>query len=59
MKFTISDLKQALIAILIGAVIAFLSSLFDGLIEFLQGWGNNIVGGGATALVYWLRRLRV
>ena len=48
--------KQILISILIGAIVAFLSSLFDGFLNFLKENGNNIVGGGATSITYLLKK---
>lgn len=49
-------IKDALIAILIGAAVAFFTVLFEGLLEFLQNNGNNIVGGTASTLTYIARR---
>lgn len=42
---TKEQIKQAIIAIAIGAITAFFSSLFDGIAEFLKGHGNEIAGG--------------
>lgn len=50
---TKDDFKKMLIAVLVGAAVAFFSSLFDGLINLLQGWGNNLAGGAvASALLF-------
>ena len=50
------NLKQILVSILIGAFTAFLTSLLEGILTFLQGAGNNLVGGmvaGATFARSW------
>ena len=46
------DTKQVIVSILIGACVAFLSSLFDGLVSMLQGQGNNILGASSATLAY-------
>lgn len=45
-----------LISILIGAIVAFLSSLFDGIINILEGYGNNVAGGTAAAGMFLAAR---
>ena len=50
------NLKQILVSILIGAFTAFLTSLLEGILTFLQGAGNNLVVGmvsGATFARSW------
>ena len=46
------DWKNVIISILIGAVIAGLTSLMEGALEFLQGLGNNGAGGLSAAFWY-------
>ena len=53
-----TQVKEILISILIGAVIAALTVVFEGLIDFLKGSENNIIGGISTTLSY-LRFRRV
>lgn len=43
------QIKQAIIAICIGALTAFFSSLFDGIAELLKGNGDKVVGGVVAA----------
>lgn len=45
-------LKDALYSILIGAIVAFLSSFIDGIADLIQGWGDGIAGGTVTSLTY-------
>ena len=51
--------KQALIAILIGAGVAFFSTLFEGLAEYLKAHTTEVVSGGTSSFVYMLKRFRV
>lgn len=46
------EAKTILKAILVGACVAFLSSLFDGLLTLLQDYGNNAVGGVIGGSIY-------
>lgn len=52
-----TEWKKILISILIGASVAFFTSLFEGLIDVLQNQGNNIVGGISSGLVYIAKRV--
>ena len=47
-----ANIKQVLMAIFVGACVSFLTTLFDGMATFLQGYGNNIAGGIASTAVY-------
>lgn len=47
---TKENLKQALISVLVGAVVAFLTVFLEGVLEYLQGAENNIIGGIAAAV---------
>lgn len=46
-------LKHILISILVGACVAFLSSLFEGALHVLEGYGNDIVGGASATVAYF------
>ncbi len=52
------QIKQILISILIGAIVAFLSSLFDSLLTFLRDYGNNLAGGAVATAKYLIHTLR-
>lgn len=45
-------IKDALYSILIGAIVAFLSSFIDGIADLIQGWGDGIAGGATTTITY-------
>ncbi|MCI0619651.1 hypothetical protein L0Y40_01280 [Candidatus Wolfebacteria bacterium] len=49
------DWKQIAISILVGAVVAFLTALIEGVHEVLTEYGNNALGGAASTLLYALR----
>lgn len=51
--------KQALIAILIGAGVAFFSTLFEGLAGYLKSHATEAISGGVSSFVYMLKRFRV
>lgn len=51
------QIKQAVIAIAIGAITAFFSSLFDGLSELLKGHAPQVVGGITAAGKYLTKTL--
>lgn len=46
------NLKQVLISIIVGAAVAFLSTLFDGLAAFLKAHSAEIVAAISSAGVY-------
>lgn len=50
--------KRALYSLLIGALVAFLTTFIEGLVDWLHGWDNNVVGG-ASAFVYTMRKFHV
>ena len=52
-------LKDIFISILIGACVAFFSSLFEGLAEFFKQNAAELVAGGVSSLSYILKTLRV
>lgn len=49
--------KEILESILIGALVAFLSSFFDGIAQALNDYGNNTLGGITTTLTLLSKRL--
>jgi thiamine transporter ThiT len=48
-----SQLKQALISILIGAITIFITTLLQGLIDFLQSWMSLGAGGVVASAVHF------
>ena len=50
--------KQLLISILIGAGVAFFSTLFQSLADFFREHATNMVAGGASSLAYLIRFYR-
>lgn len=52
-------LMQVLTSILIGACVAFLSTLFDGILLMFQDYGNNIAGGTIASVYYIAKVTRV
>lgn len=48
------DLKQALLSILIGACVAFVSSFFDGLLQYLRGIDHSTIGAISATSTYML-----
>lgn len=54
-----NNLKEVFVAILIGACVSFLATLFEGLADFLRANAEQLAGG-ATTVAYWLaKRYRV
>ena len=52
---TKQDLKHALVSLVIGALIAFLSTLFQGLLDFLKANSAQIIGGASATVAYLIR----
>jgi hypothetical protein len=46
------NLKQVLISIFVGACVAFLSTLFEGLAVFLKAHSTEVISGATTTAVY-------
>lgn len=46
------NLKQVIISILIGAGVAFFSTLFEGIAQFLKTHSTEVVSGIATTMTY-------
>lgn len=55
---TKEDYKKAIIAIFVGAVTAFVTVFLEGILEFLQGMGNNVVGGMTATAFYALKSVK-
>lgn len=55
---TKDQIRQALIAIAIGAITAFFSSLFDGLAELLKGHAPEAIGGVVATGRYLINKGR-
>lgn len=53
-----SNLKQVLISILIGAGVAFFSTLFQGLADLMKAHTVEIVSGISTTMVYLAKAYR-
>lgn len=52
-------IKQVLTSILIGACVAFMSTLFEGLANFFKSHSTELVAGGATAFYHAAKTFRV
>lgn len=50
---------KILISAAIGILVAIISSLCDGLIDFLRGYGNDLLGGGATSMSYLISKTKI
>lgn len=59
MRLTKKDWQHALISIAIGAVMAFLSSLFETLAELFKSRGTEVIGGTVAAVTYLLQKIRL
>lgn len=58
-KYKPENLKEVLIAILIGACVSFLTTLFDGLADFLRANGDAIMASMSSAAYYLAKQYRV
>lgn len=52
---TKQDIKHALISLLIGAILTFLTTVFQGLVDFLKAHGSEIVGGAGATITYLVK----
>lgn len=52
-------MKQVLISILIAAGTAFLTTLFQGLLDFLKGHASEIVAGTTASAAYLAKYYKV
>ena len=53
------NFKEVLISILIGATVAFLTTLIEGLYQFIQANSENIVAGMSSVAYYLAKNYRV
>lgn len=58
-KYKPENLREVLIAILIGACVSFLTVLFDGLADFLRQNGEQITAALSSAGYYLAKQYRV
>lgn len=54
-----TNLKEVLVAILIGACVSFLTTLFDGLADFLRTHSEQIIAGMSSFAYYVAKQYRV
>lgn len=53
------NFREALMSILIGAIVAFLATLFDGLADFLRANSEQIIAGMSSTAYYLAKMYRV
>jgi len=53
-----NNLRQVLISIAVGACVAFLGSLFDGILEFVRMHGEDIIAGTIATAIYLAKQYR-
>lgn len=53
---TKQDLKHIIISIIVGASVAFFSSLFEGILVLLKSHGNDIIGGTVSSITYLIAK---
>lgn len=53
------NLREVLIAIMIGACVSFLTVLFQGLADFLSTYGDQIIAGMSSFAYYVAKQYRV
>lgn len=56
---TKENLRQAIITICIGAGVAFFSTLFQELANFMRTHSTEIISGGVTSALYGIKNIRV
>lgn len=52
-----SDIKKILISIFIGACVAFLQVFFQGVVEFMQTYAQEIISGMVGSMAYLAQKL--
>jgi hypothetical protein len=52
------NFKQVLISIAVGACVAFLTTLFEGLAEYLKTHSVEVVSGISSSMVYLAKTFR-
>lgn len=58
-KYKPENIKEVAIAILIGACVSFLTTLFDGFADFLRTHGDTITASASSAGYYLAKQFRV
>lgn len=53
------NIKQAIITMCIGAGVAFFSTLFQELANFLRAHSTEIISGGVSAALYGIRAIKI
>ena len=53
------NIKSVLMSILVGACVAFMTTLFQGLADFLQSNATEIASGAAATLYHITRHIRI
>lgn len=53
------SLKQVLTSILIGACVAFMSTLFEGLANVFKQHSTELVAGGVSSFYHFIRTFKV
>ena len=51
-------LKDALYAIVIGAIVAFVTTFLEGVIDYMRGLENNTAGGVVASVIYAVKHIR-
>lgn len=51
--------KDALMAVFVGALVAFLTSLLEGALDFLKNGGAEAISGSVSSAVFAIRRILV
>lgn len=59
MSLNKDNVKQIIISILIGACVAFFSTLFDGLAEFMKANSTQIMSGVSATMYHMAKTYRV
>lgn len=52
MNLNTEQLKQILVAVLVGTAVTFLTSLLQGLVGWVGGIDDNLIGGAAGAVTF-------
>lgn len=50
--------RDAVITIIVGAIIAFITTFLEGALEYLKGTENNIVGALSGSIAYAVRHIQ-
>ncbi len=58
-RYKPENIKEVLVAILIGACVSFLTTLFDGLADLLRAHGDTITASLSSAGYYLAKQYRV